>query len=59
MSYSVEAVDRHVVNTMYQNFSYADLDPDPVVSGPFWSVPYPDAWDRTRIRNLALINDPI
>jgi hypothetical protein len=26
-------------------------------SGPFWSDPDPDVWDRIRI--LALINDPI
>jgi hypothetical protein len=32
-------------------------DPDPVGSGPFWSDPYPDVWDRIRI--LALINDHI
>jgi hypothetical protein len=34
-------------------------DPDPVGSGPFWSDPDPDIWDRIRIRILALINDPI
>jgi hypothetical protein len=32
-------------------------DPDPVGSGPFWSDPDPDVWDRIRI--LGLINDPI
>jgi hypothetical protein len=32
-------------------------DPDPVISGPFWSDPDPDDWDQIRI--LALINDPI
>jgi hypothetical protein len=32
-------------------------DPDPVGSGPFWSDPDPDVWDRIRI--LALINDHI
>jgi hypothetical protein len=34
-------------------------DPDLVGSGPFWSDPDPDVWDRIRIRILALINDPI
>jgi hypothetical protein len=29
-------------------------DPDPVGSGPFWSDPDPDVWDRIRFR--ALIN---
>jgi hypothetical protein len=42
--------------------SVADLDPDPVGSGPFWSDPDPDpdVWDRIRIliRILALIYDP-
>jgi hypothetical protein len=39
--------------------SVADPDPDPVGSGPFWSDPDLDVWDRNRIRILALINDPI
>jgi hypothetical protein len=39
--------------------SDADLDPDPVGSGPFWSDSDPDVWDRIRIRILALISDPI
>jgi hypothetical protein len=37
--------------------SVADPDPDPVGSGPFWSDPDPDVWDRIRIN--ALINDSI
>jgi hypothetical protein len=32
-------------------------DPDPVESGPFWSDPDPDVWDRIRI--LGLINHSI
>jgi hypothetical protein len=32
-------------------------DPDPVGSGPFWSDPDPDGWDRIRIRIRALRND--
>jgi hypothetical protein len=34
----------------------SDADPNPVGSGPFWSDPDPDFWDRIRIRILALIN---
>jgi hypothetical protein len=38
-------------------------DPDPVGSGPFWSVPDLDFWDRIQIRFriliLALIKDSI
>jgi hypothetical protein len=39
-------------------FAASVADPDPVGSGPFWSDPDPDVWDRFRIRILALINDP-
>jgi hypothetical protein len=36
-------------------------DPDPVGSGPFWSDPDPDVWERirNRIQILALISDSI
>jgi hypothetical protein len=43
---------------LYGLFPVASVaDPDPVESGPFWSDPDPDVWDRIRIR--ALINDSI
>jgi hypothetical protein len=41
----------------YCNITVYNSVPDPAGSGPFWSDPDPDVWDR--IRNWALINDHI
>jgi hypothetical protein len=36
---------------------FSVADPDPVGSGPYWSDPDPDVWDRIWFRIRALRND--
>jgi hypothetical protein len=43
----------------YHTFQTSVADPDPVGSGPFWSDPDMDVWDRIWIWILALINDSV
>jgi hypothetical protein len=48
--------ESHIENIYLENGYYTSagtsvVDPDLVGSGPFWSDPDPDVWDRIRILN--------
>jgi hypothetical protein len=47
------------ISETQQSHKTSVADPDPVGSGPFWSDPDPDVWERIWFRIRALINDSV